>query len=90
MKEMQKTKPVKIKSAVIELAQRSSLHGFPSLSNESGFSIVKTIWIVCCAFSWGFLIYQIISLVNSYLDFKTISTVSVGFEVPSHFPGTFI
>ena len=84
--EKKKTMSEEIKEMVQDCGSRSSVHGFPSLSESSVYLTAKLVWIVCCLASWGYFIYQIYNIVNTYNAFEVVSSVSVGFEVPSNFP----
>lgn len=84
--EKKKTMSSELKEILQDCGSRSSVHGFPSLSEPSVYLTAKLVWIVCCLASWSYFIYQIYNIVNTYNAFEVVSSVSVGYEVPSNFP----
>ena len=89
-KEEEETMKGKVTDLVTECGGRSSFHGFPSLASDKVPRFIKIIWIVCCLGSWSYFVYQIVNTVNTYNQYSVVSSVSVGYEAPSTFPGIYI
>lgn len=77
----------KLAKEMRECGSRSSIHGIPSLSNENTSLIIKFVWILCMTASWAYFIYLFIIITQAYRAYEVISSVSLGYEAPSDFPG---
>lgn len=72
---------------VKDCGERSSIHSFPSFSSDRVPKLVKFIWLLSIAVSWGFFIYQVNNSINLYNSYGITSSTSIGFEAPTYFPG---
>jgi len=80
-------KSKRLKQLVRDLGERSSIHGLSSLSNAYVNKFVKLIWLGFCLASWSLFAFQIYNIVSFYNMYSVISSVSVGYEAPTIFPG---
>lgn len=63
-----------------DCGDRSSIHSFPSFASRKVPVVVKLIWIVCIAFSWGFLIYLVRNMIGVYNSYNVVSSISLNYE----------
>ena len=63
-----------------DCGDRSSIHSFPSFASRKVPSLVKVIWMVCIAFSWGFLIYLVRNMIGLYSSYNVVSSISMDYE----------
>ena len=70
-----------------ETTDRSSIHGFPSLSAKPVHWIIKIMWLVFIISSWGYLIYQINNSLDLYYKKGVVSSTSIVYEAPTDFFG---
>ena len=70
-----------------ECGSRSSVHGIPALANGDTSSVIKLVWIFFMLASWAYFIYLFVIITRSYNANEVITSVSLGYEAPSDFPG---
>jgi hypothetical protein len=76
-----------LKGLLKECGFRSSAHGLPSLTVSKVNIFLKIIWILVVLTSWSYFLYLVYSIVTSYKSYAVISSLSVGYEAPTTFPG---
>jgi hypothetical protein len=68
---------------------RSSAHGLPSLTVDEVHNYIKIIWILVVLAGWSYFIYLITTIINDYNSHEVISSLKIGYEAPTNFPGNF-
>lgn len=76
----------RIKEKAYDQARESQLHAIPSIANRSKPHVIRLMWLVFLLISTGFCALFVYQGITNYLEFETISRISVVNEIPSVFP----
>ena len=69
-----------------ETLQRSALHGFPSIFSKDTIWLLKLMWVIFIALSWGYFGYQAYITINLYQSFPKVTLISKASEPYVDFP----
>lgn len=66
----------KTNKILVTTGEKSTVHGFPSISSSKAFSANKILWIVSLLVAWAYGIYGVYGMVVLFMKYEKITTIS--------------